>query len=286
MSDDYSSTSERLSSVAHFTHNGCDFYYEIRGNEGPRAIFFNGSGASIETTGPLINALAKTMQIAVHDQRGLGASTVPAGPYTMAQYAEDGAALLRHIGWNSCIVIGISFGGMVAQEFAVTYPDMTDKLVLLCTSAGGAAGSSYPLHELSSLPEAERLDAMLRIMDTRFTQEWFASHPSDAEVVRILRERGSVEKSPDRVRGERLQMEARMDHDVADRLAHVAAPTYVLAGRYDGIAPPTNSHEIAARIPDAVVSLYEGGHMFTGQDANALRDVREFVASGNRRIRS
>jgi pimeloyl-ACP methyl ester carboxylesterase len=127
---------------------------------------------------------------------------------------------------------------------------------------------------------------MLRIMDTRFTQEWFASHPSDAEVVRILRERGSVEKSPDRVRGERLQMEARMDHDVADRLAHVAAPTYVLAGRYDGIAPPTNSHEIAARIPDAVVSLYEGGHMFTGQDANAMGDIREFVASGSRRIRS
>jgi len=286
VSDDYSSAGERLTNVAHFAHNGCDFYYEIRGNEGPRAIFFNGSGASIETTGPLINALAKTMQIAVHDQRGLGASSVPDGPYTMAQYAEDGAALLRHIGWNSCIVIGISFGGMVAQEFAVTYPDMTDKLVLLCTSAGGAAGSSYPLHELSSLPVAERLDAMLRIMDTRFDQEWFASHPSDAEVVRILRERGQVEKSPDRVRGERLQMEARVGHDVADRLANVTAPTFVLAGRFDGIAPPSNSYEIAARIPDAVVSLYEGGHMFASQDVNALRDVREFVASGNRQIRS
>jgi pimeloyl-ACP methyl ester carboxylesterase len=60
----------------------------------------------------------------------------------------------------------------------------------------------------------------------------------------------------------------------------------VLAGRFDGIAPPSNSYEIAARIPDAVVSLYEGGHMFASQDVNALRDVREFVASGNRQIRS
>ncbi len=271
--------------MAHFIHNGCDFNYDIRGTEGPHAIFFNGSGASIETTGPLINALAKTMQVAVHDQRGLGASSVPDGPYTMAQYADDGAALLRHIGWNKCVVIGISFGGMVAQEFAVMYPQMTDKLVLLCTSAGGAAGSSYPLHELSSLPEAERVDAMLRIMDTRFSQDWFASHPSDAEVVRILRERGQVAKSADRIRGERLQLEARVGHDVADRLANVTAPTYVLAGRFDGIAPPSNSHEIAARIPDAVVSLYEGGHMFTSQDVNAIADVREFVTSGNRQIR-
>ncbi|MEY4009625.1 MAG: hypothetical protein RLZZ93_317, partial [Actinomycetota bacterium] len=77
--------------MARFTHDGCDFNYEIRGSAGPRALLFNGSGASIETSAPLINALAKTMQVLVHDQRGLGASSVPDGPYTMAGYAADGA---------------------------------------------------------------------------------------------------------------------------------------------------------------------------------------------------
>ncbi|NBQ99196.1 MAG: alpha/beta fold hydrolase [Actinobacteria bacterium] len=250
-----------------------------------RALLFNGSGASIETSAPLINALAKTMQVLVHDQRGLGASSVPDGPYTMAGYAADGAALLRHVGWDMCIVVGISFGGMVAQEFAVTHPGTVEKLVLLCTSAGGTAGSSYPLHELASLPPAERLEAQMRITDSRFGPEWFAEHPVDAEIMRGMRERAAVEKPAERLRGERLQLEARTGHDVSGRLGLVTAPTYVLAGRFDGIAPPANSYAIASLVPDAVVSVYEGGHMFSGQDRNAILDIRAFVADGTRTAR-
>ena len=271
--------------MARFTHDGCDFNYEIRGSAGPRALLFNGSGASIETSAPLVNALAKTMQVLVHDQRGLGASSVPDGPYTMAGYAADGAALLRHVGWDRCIVVGISFGGMVAQEFAVTHPGAVEKLVLLCTSAGGTAGSSYPLHELASLPPAERLEAQMRITDSRFGPEWFAEHPVDAEIMRGMRERAAVEKPAERLRGERLQLEARTGHDVSGRLGLVTAPTYVLAGRFDGIAPPANSHAIASLVPDAVVSVYEGGHMFSGQDRNAILDIRAFVADGTRTAR-
>ena len=86
--------------MTRFTHDGCDFNFEIRGS-GPRTILFNGSGASIESSAPLINALAKTMQVLVHDQRGLGESSVPEGPYSMSQYASDGRALLAHVGWDS-----------------------------------------------------------------------------------------------------------------------------------------------------------------------------------------
>jgi pimeloyl-ACP methyl ester carboxylesterase len=66
----------------------------------------------------------------------------------MASYAADGAALLDHAGWTTARVFGISFGGMVAQELAVTWPDRVERLALLCTSPGGEGGSSYPLHEL------------------------------------------------------------------------------------------------------------------------------------------
>ena len=74
----------------------------------------------------------------------------------MADYAADALALLDHVGWDRARVVGVSFGGMVAQELAVTAPERVERLALLCTSPGGAGGASYPLHELAALPEAER----------------------------------------------------------------------------------------------------------------------------------
>lgn len=268
--------------MTRFTHDGCDFNFEIRG-DGPRTLLFNGSGASIESSAPLINALAKTMQVLVHDQRGLGESSVPDGPYSMAQYASDGRALLAHVGWETCNVVGISFGGMVAQEFAVTFPQVVEKLVLLCTSAGGVAGASYPLHELGALPVDERLARQMELTDSRFVDdEWLAAHPVEATIVAGMRDRADVVKSDERLRGERMQLEARIHHDVANRLSRVTAPTFVLAGRYDGIAPVVNSEQIVARIPDSSMKVYEGGHLFSGQDRNAILDIRRFVETGER----
>ena len=84
------------------------------------------------------------MEVVAHDQRGLGRSSIPAGPYTMAQYAADALGLLDAVGWSTCRVVGVSFGGMVAQELAVTAPERVERLALMCTSPGGAGGSSYP----------------------------------------------------------------------------------------------------------------------------------------------
>ena len=162
-----------------FERHSVSINYQIIGS-GPRVLFFNGSGGSIEGSQLLINALAKTFQVLVHDQRGLGKTSVPDGPYTMADYANDAAALLDHVGWQTSNIIGLSFGGMVAQEFTVTFPNRVDRLVLMCTSAGGIAGSSYPLHQLAQLPTFERNKALRVLTDTRFTDEWLAEHPVDA----------------------------------------------------------------------------------------------------------
>lgn len=256
-------------------------HYEIIGS-GPRVLFFNGSGATLASSMPLIKALAKHCEVLAHDQRGLGKTSVPDGPYTMAQYAADGAALLNHVGWNSCAVVGISFGGMVAQEFAVTWPERVERLVLLCTSAGGDAGSSFPLHELASLPVDERTARSLLISDRRYTPEWLAENPFDAEMVRLRYEAASIPKSDATLKGEALQLDARKSHNVADRLHRISCPTFVTAGRYDDLAPLANSEEIVKRIPDATLSVYEGGHMFTAQDRQAILDIREFLATGNR----
>ena len=206
---------------------------------------------------------------------------MPEGPYTMAQYAADGRALLSHVGWERCIVIGISFGGVVAQEFAVTWPEAVEKLVLLCTSAGGSAGSSYPLHELAAMAPEEALRRRMELTDSRLVDaEWVATRPVESAIVQGMRDGAAVEKTAERRKGEMLQLQARTGHDVADRLARITCPTIVLAGRYDGIAPPANSQGIASRIPGAVMSVYEGGHLFTAQDRRAMEDIRAFVADG------
>jgi pimeloyl-ACP methyl ester carboxylesterase len=176
----------------------------------------------------------------------------------------------------------MSFGGMVAQEFAVRYPHRVERLALLCTSAGGDAGSSYPLHELATLSPPERTAAITTLTDTRFTPEWLASHPSDAELLRMRFESALIPKSEETIKGERLQLAARIEHNVADRLHLIIAPTLVAAGQFDGIAPVENSEQIVERIPDATLTVYQGGHIFTAQDKRAVKEIRTFLATGTR----
>jgi len=104
------------------TANGIELFYERKG-DGPRLLFLNGSGATLETSALLISPFTHRFDVVAHDQRGLGRTAIPPGPYAMADYAADAIALLDAVGWDRCRVVGISFGGMVAQELAVTVPD-------------------------------------------------------------------------------------------------------------------------------------------------------------------
>lgn len=259
--------------------NGIELYYE-RSGTGPPLLFFNGSGATLAATGFLLKPFAQRFDVVAHDQRGLGETSIPPGPYAMADYAADAAALLDHVGWETCRVVGISFGGMVAQEFAVTHPERVERLALVCTSAGGDAGASYPLHELEELSPTERAAIGTTILDTRFTPEWLAEadHAFDRALV-SARNEAKLSEDPEVRRGAREQLEARRHHDVADRLHRITCATFVAGGRYDGIAPPANSEAIAARIKGAELRFYEGGHMFFAQDRQAIPDVLDFLAA-------
>lgn len=256
--------------------NGIDLYWERMG-EGPRLLFFNGSGSTIERMRPLLTVYAEQFDVLIHDQRGLGRTEIPAGPYTMADYAADAIALVDHVRWDRFNVIGVSFGGMVAQEFTVTVPDRVERLALLCTSPGGPGGSSYPLHELRSMDPEERSAIGMRIMDTRFTPEWLAEHPTDRMFVEAMTSAAATPPGSETERGEIEQLAARRGHDAWDRLPDIVCPTFVAAGRYDGIAPPANSEAIASRISGAELRVYEGGHGFFAQDPTALPDVLAFL---------
>ncbi len=260
--------------------NDIECYYE-RWGEGPRLLYLNGSGATIATTELLIKLFTGDFDTLVHDQRGLGATAIPPGPYEMADYAADALALLDHVGWERARVVGISFGGMVAQELAVTAPERIERLALLCTSPGGAGGASYPLQELGALPVAEARALGTRLLDTRFTPEWLATHDADRGLAEMMASRRTVKKSDEALRGEAEQLGARSRHDVCDRLERVTCPTLVACGRYDGIAPPANGEFIAGHIPGAVLRMYDGGHAFFAQDPAAVPEAIAFLRGGD-----
>jgi len=255
--------------------NGIEIYYERRG-AGPKLLFFNGSGATIAHTGMLFDPYVKHFDVLAHDQRGLGQTSIPPGPYEMADYAADAAALLDAVGWDRCRVVGVSFGGMVAQEFAVTWPERVERLALVCTSPGGAY-ASYPLHQLEDLApdDAARLDATL--LDTRFTSEWLATHDDDRALAELLFQRRANRSTGETRRGELEQLSARSRLDVLDRLGAISCPTFLASGQYDGIAPPENGKAIASRVPDSDLRLYDGGHVFMMQDPTAMPEIIGFL---------
>jgi 3-oxoadipate enol-lactonase len=257
--------------------NGIDVYYE-RSGEGPPLLFFNGSMSTLETTGIMVQVYAARFDVIAHDQRGLGKTSIPPGPYSMADYAADALALLDHLDIDTCRVVGTSFGGMVAQELAVTAPERVERLALLCTSSGGVGSPSYPLHELKDLSTDERVALSMTLMDSRFDQEWLATHDLDRMLAEGLSSRGANPEGSEAARGELEQMEARKGHDVWGRLPRITCPTLVASGRYDGIAPPSNGEAIASQIAGSDFRVYEGGHAFFAQDPAAFPEILDFLA--------
>ncbi len=255
-----------------------DIHYELEG-EGPRVLNISGTGGDLRRKPALASILGDAFTTLSYDQRGLGQTTIPDGPYSMAGYAADAAALLDALGWERCMVMGTSFGGMVAQEFAVTFPGRVAKLVLNCTSSGGAGKPSYPLHELQSLEPETRIRAQIRLSDTRVTPEWEQANARELEALLDQRREAAAigADEPRRELGARLQLEARIHHDVYDRLPALTMPVLVCAGAYDGIAPPANSRAIAARIPNARYEEFEGGHGFLWQDPRAAGAIAAFL---------
>ncbi|HET9690481.1 MAG TPA: alpha/beta fold hydrolase [Acidimicrobiales bacterium] len=249
--------------------------------DGPPVLAISGTGGDLRhSPGLLDGPLPRHFTTLGYDQRGLGRSSVVDTPLTMADFADDAADLIAHVGWAACAVVGVSFGGMVAQELALRHPHLVSKLVLCCTSSGGDGGSSYPLHELFDLPADERGRRSLALSDVRLGDEWQRAHPDELRemLAAAAAERTAVgADEPGRLVGARRQLEARAGHDTWHRLPGIDAPTLVCAGRYDGIAPLANSEALAARIPGARLEVFDGGHLFMLQDRRAWDVIVDFL---------
>jgi 3-oxoadipate enol-lactonase len=254
-----------------------DVYYE-RAGAGPPLLFLSGSGADLRVKpNQMDGPLPKHFDVLSYDQRGLGQTSKPDVPYTMADYADDAARLLDHVGWPSARVIGVSFGGMVAQEFVLRHPKKVERLVLACTSPGGAGGASYPFHEIEHMGREERARHMIPISDTRRDAAWAAANPEQYEQFVAFAASDPYADEPGRVLGYQRQLAARAGLDTYDRLGEIACPVMIAAGRFDGIALPATQEKMAARIRGARLQFFDGGHLFMLQDRTAMPAMIEFL---------
>ena len=270
--------------------NGIDLYYERSGDGPPAAVLQRlGRDARDERSccshrSPSASTSSPTTSAASAAPRSpTGRTRWPTTRPTPPPCSTTSAG-------TTCRVVGISFGGMVAQELAVTWPERVERLALLCTSPGrrrrlvvpaaragrpaprtqaaiGAAAPRHPVHAPSGSPPTTSTGCLV---------EMLAAAP---------RSRASDEQR----RGEHGQLEARRHHDVWDRLARIACPTLVAGGplrRHRARRPTARPSRRA--IPGAELRVYEGGHAFFVQDpGGAARGPRlPGTAEPGRRVRA
>lgn len=242
-----------------------------RAGEGPTLLVLNGTGSDLRNQpNPLQWPIAEHFDTVIFDHRCLGRSIQHDDAFqpSMADFAKDVLALCDHQGIDDFAVLGISFGGMVAQELATISGTRLTKLVLCCTSSGGEGGSSYPLHELYE--RGSSMDELANLWDIRTSY--------NDEVAEQMRRISQGRNRPaDPPPGLLKQLEARRNHDMWHRLHLVLCDTLVANGIYDGVAVPENSERLAERIPQATLASFVGGHMFLAQDRQAWPAIIDFL---------
>jgi 3-oxoadipate enol-lactonase len=234
---------------------GAEIAYEVVGS-GPPVLLIQGLGYGGRGFGPAIELLAEDFTVALFDNRGFGASDVPAGPYTVAELADDAAAVLDAAGFERAHVVGASLGGMVAQELALARPERVDRLVLACTTPGGAGSHAMPERTVALIAQVPQLDpdvALRRLVENSLGQ------PTPELVEEVLAYRRA---HPPDTAGWMAQAAAGAGHDALDRLGDIKAPTLVVTGSADAVVDPRNSELLAERIPDARLERLDGcGHL-------------------------
>ena len=210
------------------------------------------------------------------DNRGVGRSEMPPGPYTIPLMASDAAAVLDAAHVDSAHVFGISMGGMIAQEFALQYPERVRSLVLGCTAAGGPTA-------LPSEPEAAELLAARGQMTAEQAARAAVAFIYDPGTPWELIEQDLAVRRPWFPRPEAYlaQLQGIFMWESYSRLEQIHAPTLVIHGEHDRLVPMGNARILAEKIPGAkLVLLPNAGHIFTtDQPDEAHRAILKFLES-------
>lgn len=252
--------------------------YETQG-EGPALLAVMGLTGSMGHWRGFPGRFADRHRVITFDNRGVGGSSVPAGPYSTAQLARDALGLLDHLGIPTATVFGVSMGGMIALELALAAPERVNRLVLGCTTHGGPTGGPPEPEVLAAFANVGKggAEATVRnLLALNFGPRFPEEH---AAVFEELVAYGLANRM--KPAGFQGQVAAVMTHDVTARVNGIRIPTLILTGRLDRLIPAKNAELLAAAIPNSRVVTFDGvGHMFWIEAADeAERAIRAFLES-------
>ncbi len=250
--------------------------FALRRGEGEPLLLVQGmSGTHAAWGDPFLSALEESFDAIAYDHRGIGRSDPAGEPFSIPDLADDAAALLDTLGIESAHVLGISMGGMVAQELALRHPGRIRTLALGCTYCGGAGASLTDEATVSRLAQAMMSGDRERAIRTGYEINVSPGFAAVEENWHPFREMATAVPAP--LPTIMLQMQAIGGHDTQERLAGLAHPTLVVHGDEDRMIPVANAELLGRVIPDATVEILEGvGHLFWWEQPERSADlVRE-----------
>jgi pimeloyl-ACP methyl ester carboxylesterase len=245
--------------------NDIDIYYEITGTGDP-LVLIAGVGYGLWFWHKVVPKLAEHFQVIAFDNRGAGQSDKPDGPYTVPMMAADTAGLMHALDVQRAAVMGHSLGGFVAQELAVSRPDLVGKLILGATTHGGP--NVFPITpealEVLMNREGDPVELVKRGIAVGCAPGFADRQP---EVVRECMDyRFGNPVPPAQYQAQvaaGAAMSALTDEQVAGRLGQIKVPVLILFGERDTVVPPGNAELLAQKIPDSTIRLLsDAGHMY------------------------
>ncbi len=258
--------------------NGTDLHHERRGAGEPLLLVQGMSGNSLHWGERFLGELERDFELILYDHRGVGRSGRVSEPFTIDDLAADAIALLDALGIERAHVLGISMGGMVAQELALRHPHRARTLTLGCTSCGGAEARLTDQGVIQMLGEAmlsgDRDRAIRTGWEVNVSPGYAAEHSNYEVFVEV------AESYPAPLPVIMGQLQAIAGHDTSGRLGELQAPTLVIHGTADQMLSSDNGELIARLIPGARLELLEGvGHLFFWeQPERSARLIREHLA--------
>ncbi len=238
-----------------------DLDYERSGSGPPLLLIMGMSGTQRHWGDPFLQRLRRDFDTITYDHRGVGDSTRLRGSFTLADLAGDAVALLDALEIQTAHVIGISMGGMVAQELALSQPRRLRTLTLGCTYCGGPGSALAGPHVLQRLGEAMQSGDRDLAVRTGWEVNVSGSFAADEAAWQRFLAIGRQHRVA--VPVIMAQMQAIAGHETSARLAQVEAPTLVIHGTEDQLLPVANAELIASLIPHARLEILPGvGHLF------------------------
>ncbi len=254
-------------------NQGARIYWDEQGHGAP-VLLIMGLGYPSYMWHRTRPVLAAHYQTIAFDNRGVGRSDVPSGPYPIALMASDAAAVLDAAGIESAHLFGVSMGGMIAQEFTLQYPKRVRSLILGCTAAGGPTA-------VRAEPEAAQMLMTRDKMNPEQAAEAPVPFIYDSATPRERIDEDIAIRRPwfPRPEAYTAQLQGILSWEAYSRLSGIAAPTLVIHGETDRLVPPGNGKLIAERIPGArLVMIPQASHLFlTDQTEVSHRAILEFL---------